>query len=93
MPQNSNEVYLLTRIRDEAHRFAITFHRKKRQIRQLKSKLDGVPGVGAVRKKALLQVFGSLKGVTEADEAALAAVPGVGGETARRIKLVLRLAR
>ncbi len=89
MPQNSNEIYLLTRIRDEAHRFAITFHRQLRQVRVMRSLLDRVPGVGTERKKSLLQAFGSLKGVKAATHAQLAQVPGVGQDLARRIRLVL----
>jgi excinuclease ABC subunit C len=90
MPQNSNEVYLLTRLRDEAHRFAITFHRKRRDARTLRSALDRVPGVGPSRKKALLQAFGSLKGVSKASAEELALVPGIGSDTARRIRLVVK---
>ncbi len=90
MPQNSNEVYLLTRLRDEAHRFAITFHRKRRDARTLRSVLDRVPGVGPTRKKALLQAFGSLKGVSTASHAELAQVAGIGAGTAQRIKLVVK---
>lgn len=89
LPQNSNELYLLVQLRDEAHRVAITFHRKRRQTRQLTSTLDAIPGVGAARKKALLQAFGSLKGIAQADHAAVAAVPGIGPEVARRVLLAL----
>ena len=90
LPQNSNEIYLLTRVRDEAHRFAITYHRKRRQARQLRSTLDAIPGVGPARKKALLQAFGSLKGVAAASDGDLAAVPGIGQDTARRLRVVLK---
>ena len=86
MPQTSNEVYLLTRIRDEAHRFAITFHRARRDKRVLQSWLDKVPGLGPTRKKTLLQTFGSLTAVRDADEAALAQV--VGPALTRAIVLV-----
>ncbi len=86
MPQNSNEVYLLTRLRDEAHRFAITFHRERRDKRVLQSWLDKVVGLGPARKKALLLAFGSLTAVKEADETALAAV--VGPALARKIAIV-----
>ena len=86
MPQNSNEVYLLTRLRDEAHRFAITFHRERRDKRVLKSWLDKVIGLGPARKKALLLAFGSLAAVKEAGEAALAGV--VGPALARKIAIV-----
>jgi excinuclease ABC subunit C len=85
----SSELHLMTRIRDEAHRFAIEFHRKRRGKRALASSLDDIPGVGPATKKALLRAFGSVKGVREADEAALIAVRGVGAELARRIKETL----
>lgn len=90
MPQNSNEIYLLTQLRDEAHRLAISLHRKRRNKRTLKSKLEKIPGVGPERKKALLEAFGSLAGVTRAAEADIAQVPGIGPEMARRIVLTLR---
>jgi excinuclease ABC subunit C len=89
LPQNCNELYLLVRLRDEAHRVAITLHRKRRQARTVHSTLDAIPGVGAARKKALLLAFGSLKGIAAADFAAVAAVPGIGAEVARRVLLAL----
>ena len=58
---NSAELFLLTRIRDEAHRFAITFHKKLRRRRTLRSALEDVPGVGQKRKRELLKFFGSLQ--------------------------------
>ncbi|HRE89752.1 MAG TPA: excinuclease ABC subunit C, partial [Myxococcota bacterium] len=58
---NSNELFLLTRLRDEAHRFAITFHRKLRDQRTVSSALDEIDGVGPARKKALLRHFGSVE--------------------------------
>ena len=64
--QNSAELYLLVRLRDEAHRFAIEFHRKLRRARTLRSGLDEIPGVGEPRRKALLRHFGSLRRVREA---------------------------
>lgn len=85
LPQNSSEIYLLTQLRDEAHRFAITHHRKRRNARTLRSKLDGVPGVGPERKKALLAHFGSLAAVRKADAEALMAVPGISAAVAARI--------
>ncbi|MSP91153.1 MAG: excinuclease ABC subunit UvrC [Myxococcales bacterium] len=90
LPQNSNEVYLLTQLRDEAHRFAITLHRKRRAKRTVTSRLDAIPGVGPARRRALLQAFGSLKAVAAAEEAAIAAVSGVGPEVARRVVAALR---
>lgn len=89
MPQNSNEIYLLVRLRDEAHRLAVTSHRKRRTKRTLHSKIDAIPGVGEVRRKALLQAFGSLKGVQAATAEQIAQVAGIGAETARRIVLAL----
>jgi excinuclease ABC subunit C len=71
-------IFVLQRIRDEAHRFAITYHRSKRAKALEASRLDDIPGVGAAKKKALLLHFGSVAGVRGADEAALAAVPGIG---------------
>jgi excinuclease ABC subunit C len=67
---------LIQRIRDEAHRFAVTFHRRARAIRDLRSELDHVPGVGARRRKTLLTTFGSLAGVRRATREELAAVVG-----------------
>ncbi len=90
LPQNSNEIYLLTRLRDEAHRLAITLHRKRRGKRTLRSKLDGIPGVGEAKRKALLAALGSIKVIAAADEATIAQVPGIGPELARRIAVVLR---
>lgn len=85
----SSELHLMTQIRDEAHRFAIEFHRKRRGKRALASSLDDIPGVGPATKKALLRAFGSVKGVREAEESALITVRGVGAELARRIKETL----
>lgn len=88
LPQNSNEIYLLAAIRDEAHRSAITHHRKRRNARTLQSVLDAVPGVGRTRKTALLKAFGSLRGIKAADPAAVAAL--VGDEVAARVLALLR---
>jgi len=83
--QTSAEIHLLSRLRDEAHRFAITYHRKRRTRRTLRSALDAVPGVGPARRKVLLTHFGSLKAVRAASVQQLAAVPGVGPALARAI--------
>ena len=80
--QNSAELYLLTRIRDEAHRFAINYHRKLRGKRTLTSSLDQIPGVGPSRRKALLRAFGSLRKIREATPEELAKLPGVGMDLA-----------
>ena len=75
LPANSQALYLLQRLRDEAHRFAITYHRKLRAKAQTKSVLDDLPGVGPARKRALLRVFGSTRQMRSAtiDEIAVRA--------------------
>jgi excinuclease ABC subunit C len=88
--QNTSELFLLQRIRDEAHRFAITYHRKLRDRRTLRSALDAVAGIGPARRRALLRHFGSLKGVREASVEDLGQVPGVSRELAERILGTLR---
>jgi excinuclease ABC subunit C len=74
IPKGEEALYLLQRVRDEAHRFAVTYHRKLRGKRMVDSILDGVPGVGPVRKRALIRHFGSLKSIREASKDALAGV-------------------
>jgi excinuclease ABC subunit C len=86
---HTDELFLMTRLRDEAHRFAITFHRKLRTGRNFESALDAIPGVGPTRKKALLQAFGSLKKLREASEAEIAAVPGIGERLAHELATAL----
>jgi excinuclease ABC subunit C len=83
--QNSAELFLLARIRDEAHRFAITFHRKLRRERNLQSVLEEIPGIGEGRKRTLLRHFGSLKRVKEASVEELAAAEGFGPRQARLV--------
>ena len=78
LPRTSQGLYLLQRIRDEAHRFAITFHRQKRGKAMTVSALDGVPGLGESKRKALLAHFGSVKGVKAASAAELSAAKGIG---------------
>jgi len=85
----SPALYLVQRLRDEAHRFAITYHRDLRAKRTMKSAFDDLPGVGPKRRQALLRVFGSIKRVREAPEEQIAAVPGIGAALARRIKQTL----
>ena len=82
---NSQALYLLQRLRDEAHRFAITYHRKLRAKAQTKSVLDEVPGVGPARKRALLRVFGSTRQMRGATIDQIAAVPGISRSLAERI--------
>lgn len=84
--QNSAALLLLTRLRDEAHRFAITYHRELRGKDRLRSPLDDVAGIGPERRKALLRTFGSLARVAAATVEQLAAVPGITPETAAAIK-------
>ncbi len=76
--------HLLERVRDEAHRFAVTYHRKERG--RLRSQLDSIPGVGPVRRKALLARFGSVLGIARASVEELSGVPGIGPELARTIR-------
>ena len=76
LPENDPALLLLQRIRDEAHRFAVTFHRRARSMRSIRSELDDVPGVGSRRRKALLTRFGSLAGVRRATREELASVVG-----------------
>jgi excinuclease ABC subunit C len=85
LPQSSAELLLLARIRDEAHRFAVSFHRARRKKTKLESELETIPGVGPKRRKALLRQLGSLKRVREASVDELAAVPGIGPKAAARI--------
>jgi len=90
LPRASEGLYLLQRVRDEAHRFAITFHRQRRSKRMTASALDGVPGLGETRRKALLRQFGSLKRLAAAEAAEIATVPGIGPRTAEAIVAALR---
>ncbi|MBU6422627.1 MAG: excinuclease ABC subunit UvrC [Chloroflexi bacterium] len=78
--------HLLQRVRDEAHRFAVTYHQKLRSRRAVRSVLDEIEGVGPARKRALLRRFGSVKGLREASAQELASVGGVGASLAERIK-------
>jgi excinuclease ABC subunit C len=83
--QNTSEMFLLQRLRDEAHRFAITFHRKLRRERNFRSVLEEVPGIGDKRKRALLAHFGSLKRIRAAGIDEIAAVPGFNAQLAERV--------
>jgi excinuclease ABC subunit C len=85
IPTTSPALYLLKRIRDESHRFAITFHRKLRGKQMVESELDTIPGLGPARKKALIQHFGSLDKVKAADAGELAKVKGLGPSLAQTI--------
>jgi len=86
LPRTSEALYLLQRVRDEAHRFAITFHRQRRSKAMTSGGLlDGIPGLGEVRRRALLKHFGSVKAVRAAGVDELAAVPGLGRATAEAL--------
>jgi len=86
LPRTSQGLYLVQRIRDEAHRFAVTYHQNVRSKRAIHSALDEVAGVGPAKKRALLRKFGSVRGMREAPLDDLAAVAGVGPALAKRIK-------
>jgi excinuclease ABC subunit C len=86
LPRDSQALYLVQRIRDEAHRFAITFHRNLRSKSSLKSPIDNVTGIGPKRKRMLMRRFGTLKGIKEAAVDDLASVPGMTRSLAIRLK-------
>jgi excinuclease ABC subunit C len=86
LPRTSEGLYLLQRVRDEAHRFAITHHRGRRSKSMVESLLDDVPGLGEVRRKTLIRHFGSLRKLRAATVEEIALVPGIGPRTAEAIK-------
>jgi excinuclease ABC subunit C len=89
LPRTSEGLYLLQRVRDEAHRFAITYQRTKRAKRFRSSPLDDVPGLGGTRRQALLKHFGSLKKLRSATIDQICEVPGIGRKTAETIAVAL----
>jgi len=89
LPRSSEGLYLLQRVRDEAHRFAIRYQRGKRGKRLRGSPLDAVPGLGETRKKALLKHFGSVKKLRAASVEEISQVPGVGRKTAETVAAAL----
>ncbi len=89
LPPNSQSLYLVQRIRDEAHRFALAYHVNLRQKHALASTFDKIPGVGPKRKKALVQRFGSLQAVKDAPVEEIAAVPGMTAALAQKLKELL----
>lgn len=89
LPERSQGIYLIQRIRDEAHRFAITANRKKREKIGLASRLDTIPGVGPARRKALLKRFGSIDGIKNAPAEEIAQIRGITPDLAESIKLQL----
>lgn len=86
LPRNAPSLFVLQQVRDEAHRFAITYHRKTRGRTSLKSALDLVPGIGPSRKRALMRRFGSVKAIREASELELASTPGMTQRLAEKVK-------
>jgi excinuclease ABC subunit C len=86
LPRTSQALHLVQRIRDEAHRFAITYHRKLRSKRSITSSVDLVPGIGPKRKRLLMRRFGSVKGIKEAGVEDIAAIPGMTRSLAVRLK-------
>lgn len=89
LPRGSEALYLVQRVRDEAHRFAITFHRQVRGKSSIQSALDTIPGIGPKRKKALLRKFGSVKQIREADVAEIASTVGFTKALAEKVKAEL----
>lgn len=86
LPRTSQALYLLQRIRDEAHRFSITYHRKLRSDRTFKSVLDEIPGIGPKRKQALMKHFGSIRAISSASIDELAALDGMTRDVAEKVK-------
>ena len=86
LPRTSQALYLVQRVRDEAHRFAITYHRDVRKKGGMRSALDEIPGVGPKRKKALLRKFGSVKAIREAPVDEIASTLGFTKSLAERVK-------
>lgn len=89
LPRDSQALFLVQRIRDEAHRFAVTFHRVKRSKSSFHSQLDDVPGIGPKKKKALIRTFGSVRGIRSASLEELAQVDGITPQLATQIKSIL----
>ncbi|MGO0576187.1 excinuclease ABC subunit UvrC [Ornithinimicrobium panacihumi] len=90
LPRTSEGLYLLQRVRDEAHRFANTFHRQRRSRSMTASELDGIPGLGKARQQALLARFGSVKALRRAEVEDLTQVPGIGPAVAEAVVTRLR---
>ena len=92
LPSGSPSLYLIKQVRDESHRFAITFHRELRDKAMTRSAIDDVPGVGPKRRRALMKRFGSMKRLRAASEEEIAATPGVPDEVAHAVWQALRAA-
>ena len=86
LPRNSQGLYLVQRARDEAHRFAVTFHRERRSKKSVSSALDLVPGIGPKRRRMLIRRFGSVRGISGASVEEVASVPGMTLTLARKVK-------
>jgi excinuclease ABC subunit C len=89
LSRRSPALRLLQQARDEAHRFAVTFNRKRRTMRTVTSELLAIPGVGPVKRRQLIQTFGSVQGVRDASETQIAELPGFNAATARKVKEAL----
>ncbi len=89
LPRRSQALYLVQRVRDEAHRFALSHHRTRRRKVGLASQLDAIEGIGPARRKTLIKAFGDVKAIREADVDAIAALPGISLELAKRVKAEL----
>ncbi|HHV18148.1 MAG TPA: excinuclease ABC subunit UvrC [Thermoanaerobacterales bacterium] len=85
LPENSEALYLVQRVRDEAHRFALSFHRTLRSKKNLRSVLEDIPGIGKVRRLALLKTLGGLEGIKRASLEELTAVPGMNKKAAQAV--------
>ena len=93
LPRDSQGLFVATRLRDEAHRFAVSYHRSLRERTIRESVLDEVPGIGPAKKAALLKRFRSIHGIAVADDSDIASVAGVNAELAKRIRAVCRAGR
>jgi len=93
LPSNSEALFLLQRIRDEAHRFAVTYHRRIRSKELRNSKLDLIPGIGAKRKRLLLEHFKSIDDIKNASKVDISKIPGFGDKIAEKIKTVMEVRR
>jgi excinuclease ABC subunit C len=89
LPRDSQALYLVQRVRDEAHRFAVSFHRQKRSKQTFTSSLDSVPGIGPKKKKALIKQFGSVAAIRDASVEELLTVDGINAALAATIKASL----
>ena len=86
LPRNSQALFLVQRIRDEAHRFAVSYHQKLRTRSGIASRLDEIPGIGPRRRRLLLARFGSLEAIRQASLEDLTAVPGIARSVAEQVK-------